>query len=255
MRLDRNVFTHPAVAFIALALFIAPTWLSAAEQKSEADRVRDNLKLLLPDIEVTSVKPAPVPGLYEVLVETDVVYVTPDGRYLIQGNIIDLETRLNLTASVMAEVKAGALAKVGEENMVIFSAKEPKHTVTVFTDIDCGYCRKLHAQMAEYNEEGINIRYLFYPRAGVGSASYNKAVAVWCADDRLEAMTLSKAGKKVEQKDCENPVSDHYELGRRLGVTGTPALVLDDGEMLPGYIPPDKLANYLKAKKNGEVAR
>jgi thiol:disulfide interchange protein DsbC len=225
----------------------------SADQKSEIDMVRQSLKVLLPDADVTSVAPAPLPGLYEVVVDMNVVYVTADGRYLIQGRIIDLEESADLTAPVEAKMKSTAMEAVGEENMVIYEPKETKHTVTIFTDIDCGFCRKLHAQMDEYNNRGIRIRYLFYPRAGAGSPSHRKAVAVWCADDRNQAMTLSKAGKKVEQKECENPVAEHYELGRRMGVTGTPSLVLDDGVMLPGYVPPDRLSAYLDDKKNGDV--
>lgn len=251
MRRNRHTLTHALVAFLVLAFFSAPVALFAADQQTEADKVRESLKLLLPDVEVTSVKSSPVPGLYEVVVGTDVVYVTADGRYLVRGSIIDLETRLNLTAPVEAGIKANAIANVGEKNMVIFEPKETKYTVTVFTDIDCGYCRKLHSQIDEYNNLGIRIRYMFYPRAGLGSPSYRKAVAVWCADDRREALTLAKAGKKIEEKECENPVRDHYELGQSLGVSGTPALVLDDGTMLPGYIPPDRLAAYLESRTTG----
>ena len=255
MGLGKKSLSYLVVAFLGLSFSFVSLSVFSAEQKSETDKVRQNLKMLLPDVDVTSVAPAPLPGLYEVVADMDVVYVTADGRYLIQGSIIDLETRANLTAPVVAKAKSNAMATVGEENMVIFEPKEAKHTVTIFTDIDCGYCRKLHSQIDEYNKQGIRIRYLFYPRAGVDSPSYRKAVAVWCADDRNQAMTLSKAGKKVEQKECENPVADHYELGQRMGVTGTPALVLDDGEILPGYIPPDRLGSYLNYKKNGGEKR
>lgn len=255
MSLVKKSLSYLVVGVLALSFSVASLPVFAAESQSEADRVRQNLKVLLPDVEVTSLSPSPLPGLYEVVVDMDVVYVTADGRYLIQGSIIDLETRDNLTAPVAAKAKSAAMESVGEENMVIFEPKEVKHTVTIFTDIDCGYCRKLHAQMDEYNQQGIRIRYLFYPRAGEGSASFRKAVAVWCADDRNQAMTLAKAGKKVAQKECENPVAEQYELGKRMGVTGTPSLVLDDGEMLPGYIPPDRLGGYLNYKKNGGEKR
>jgi len=252
MSLGKKSLSYLVVAFLGLSFSFASVSAVAAEQKGEADKVRQNLKMLLPDVDVTSVSPSPLPGLYEVVVDMDVVYVTADGRYLIQGSVIDLETRDNLTAPVAAKAKSAAMESVGEENMVIFEPKETKHTVSIFTDIDCGFCRKLHAQIDEYNNRGIRVRYLFYPRAGVGSPSYRKAVAVWCAEDRNQAMTLSKSGKEIEQKECENPVADHYELGKRMGVTGTPSLVLDDGEMLPGYVPPDKLSSYLDFKASGE---
>jgi len=115
----------------------------------------------------------------------------------------------------------------------------------VFTDIDCGYCRKLHADMDKYNAQGIRVRYLFYPRAGLRSESYRKAVSVWCADDRKAAMTAAKTGRPLPARSCVNPVADQYNLGRQLGVRGTPALVLEDGEIIPGYVPPDKLRTML----------
>jgi thiol:disulfide interchange protein DsbC len=117
--------------------------------------------------------------------------------------------------------------------------------VSIFTDIDCGFCRRLHAEMAQYNKQGIAVRYLFYPRAGIGSDSYKKAVSVWCADDRQAAMDSAKAGNEVPEKTCENPVEAHYELGQQMRVQGTPAIVLEDGEMVPGYVPPDKLRRAL----------
>ena len=130
--------------------------------------------------------------------------------------------------------------------MVVFSPEKYDHTVTVFTDIDCGYCRKLHNEMNGYHDNGIRVRYMFFPRAGVGSDSYQKAVSVWCADDRNEAMTQAKQGRPLPEKQCENPVREELLLGRLLGVNGTPAIFLESGEMIPGYVPPDKLKAILK---------
>jgi len=142
----------------------------------------------------------------------------------------------------MATTRVSALDKLGEDQMVVFSPKNPKHTVTVFTDIDCPYCRKLHQEMDGYLKEGIKVRYLFFPRAGIGSKSYDKAVSVWCSADRNQAMTDAKAGKDLGNKTCDNPVATHYKLGEELGVQGTPAIVTDDGRMIPGYLPPERLA-------------
>jgi len=132
--------------------------------------------------------------------------------------------------------------------MLIFAPKDYKYTVTVFTDIDCGYCRKLHAEIDQYNAKGIRVRYLMFPRAGVGSPSYQKAVNVWCADDRNQALTRSKAGETLEEKQCKNPVADEYALGQMVGVTGTPAIFLADGELVPGYVPADRMESILKEK-------
>jgi thiol:disulfide interchange protein DsbC len=130
---------------------------------------------------------------------------------------------------------------------VIFAPDKPKHTVTVFTDIDCGYCRKLHREIDGYLKAGIRVRYLFFPRAGLGSESFNEAVSVWCAADRQQAMTDAKAGKPIEAKTCENPVIDHMQLGESLQISGTPAIVLESGDLVPGYVPAERLAAMLQA--------
>jgi len=216
-----------------------------AATTSGADAVRKSLVTLLPGITLDSVSESVVPGLYEVVVGPKVVYVSSDGRYLIQGSIIDVHTRTNITETKEAEAKKAAMAQVSEEQMLIFTPEKYTHTMTVFTDIDCGYCRKLHREIADYNKEGIRVRYLFYPRAGVGSPSYQKAVNVWCATDRHASMTAAKAGEELETRNCDNPVRDHMQLGEAMGVTGTPAIVLDDGQMLPGYIPAKRMAAFL----------
>jgi thiol:disulfide interchange protein DsbC len=179
----------------------------------------------------------------------EVIYVSSDGKYMLQGRLIDLENREDLTEPRRAAARKEAVAKIGEDNMVIFAPDDYKHTVTVFTDIDCGYCRKLHREIADYEAEGVRIRYVFFPRAGLGSDSYKKAVAVWCSDDRRKALTDAKAGKDIEAKSCKNPVKDHMKLGELLGVTGTPSILLETGEMVPGYVPAKRLAALLEAKK------
>ncbi len=216
----------------------------AASAKGEA-AVRESLAAILPNTQIDSIGPTPIPGMYEVVVGPRVVYMSEDGRYLVQGSMIDLLHRVNLTEAKETEARSKALASVKEEQMVIF---EPdggyKYTATVFTDIDCGYCRKLHDQMAEYHAEGIRVRYLFYPRAGKGSPSYKKAVNVWCAEDSNAAMTEAKSGGNPKAADCENPVDDHMALAEQLSVRGTPAIYLDTGKSIPGYVPPKRLLLY-----------
>lgn len=193
-----------------------------------------------------SVAPTAIPGLYEVVLGGQVLYLSEDGRFAVQGDILDLGSRANLTENRRGELRGKAIEAVGESNMVVFAPEGPvKHTVTVFTDIDCGYCRKMHSQIADYNKEGIKIRYLWFPREGIGSESYSKAVAVWCAENRQDALTRAKRGENIEQKTCDNPVQAQYELGQKLGVRGTPSLILESGEMLPGYVPPTQLAELL----------
>ena len=222
--------------------------LAQADEKTDIQQVRSGIATLMPGTEPDSVIPSVIPGLYEVMIGPQLYYVSSEGKYLLTGKLFDIATREDLTTPKVAKAKAKAIEVLGEDNMVIFSPEKYQHTITVFTDIDCGYCRKLHNEIDQYNDLGIRVRYLSFPRAGVGSESYKKAVSVWCADDPKKAMTLAKAGKEVEKKECENPVEAEMELGRALGVTGTPALFFDDGEMLPGYVPAKRLSVYLKQK-------
>ncbi|RMG53994.1 MAG: DsbC family protein, partial [Gammaproteobacteria bacterium] len=186
---------------------------------------------------------------YQVTLGANLVYLSADARYAVQGSIIDLKTRTNLTDAARAELRRRALAAIPEDQMIVFAPRNPKHTITVFTDIDCGYCRKLHSQIQDYMKQGIKVRYLFYPRAGLGSESARKAEAVWCADDRRKAITLAKQGKPIEMKTCENPVAHDFKLGQELGVTGTPAIITEQGDLIPGYIPPQRLRQILDQLK------
>lgn len=232
-----------------LLLWVAGATAAApSKQNAEIEQVRQGISKLMAEHRVSSIKPSPIPGLYEVLVEANIYYVSADGKYLLLGNLIDMETRDDLTTPKVAKIKAKMIEDFGEENMVIFANKKFEHTITVFTDIDCGYCRKLHAEMEKYNDLGIRVRYLMYPRAGIGSPSYQKAVNVFCAKDRNSAMTRAKAGKELEDKQCENSVAEQYMLGKKLGVNGTPAIFLEDGELVPGYVPANRLAGMLKQK-------
>lgn len=219
----------------------------AADDEGAA-KVRQSLNMLLPGLKFGEITPSPVPGLYEVVVGHKLAYVTENGRYLMQGTLIDIEMQKDLTEPRVNAIKSKAITGLNEEMMVIFGPEKAKYNVTVFTDIDCGYCRKLHSEIDQYMEQGIRIRYLFYPRAGIGSDSYRKAVSVWCADDRKAAMTLAKSGKPIENRECENPVKTDMALGSQMGVSGTPALVLDNGKMIPGYIPADRLLAILESE-------
>lgn len=195
---------------------------------------------------IDSVKTTPVPGLYEVVSGSEILYLSEDGQFVLQGDLIDLKARDNLTEARRSDLRVKLVEAVGEENMVVFApAKPAEHTVTVFTDIDCGYCRKFHNEITDYNQKGIKVRYLMFPRAGVDSESYDKAVSVWCADDRQTAMTRAKGGESIEPKTCANPVQAQTQLGQSLGVRGTPSIVLENGQMVPGYVPPTRLAQIL----------
>ena len=192
-----------------------------------------------------SLRATDVPGLYEGTFGAAVVYFSADGNFMLRGELLDLESRANLTEQRMSTLRHEQLAALAPESVISFPAPEQKHRVTVFTDIDCGYCRKLHNEIDDYLKRGISVDYLAYPRAGVGSESYQKAVNVWCAPDRRDALTRAKAGKRVKQFTCDDPVTDHLALGERVGVNGTPAVFLQDGSKIGGYVPASRLVQIL----------
>ncbi len=241
----------PLFTILYLTLWGAPL---QADNAKELERVRVNLTTLLPDSKVDSVRSTPVPGLFEVVLGPRIAYITGDGRFLIQGELIDLELRKSLTMPRLQELKLASVAALGEAKMLVYEPEEVKHTVTIFTDIDCAFCRKLHKNMENYLSRGIKIRYLLFPRAGRNSASYIKAVSVWCADDQKQAMTQAKVGQSVETAYCQHPIQEHMEVGTQMGVTGTPAMLLDTGDLLPSYLPADQLSAVLERLKGGRKA-
>jgi thiol:disulfide interchange protein DsbC len=199
----------------------------------------------MPSLKIDAITLSEVKGLYEVTTGVSILYVSEDGKYLLQGHLIDIAAREDLTENKLAGARKLAIENLGEDQTITFKAENSKYKVSVFTDIDCGYCRKLHSEMEQYLAEGISVQYLFFPRAGKGSESYNKAVTVWCADDRHAALTSAKQGEQMEQKTCENPVDAHMQLGVDFEATGTPMIVTEKGNVFPGYIPAKRLARAL----------
>jgi len=197
--------------------------------------------------EPDSIKESQVAGMYEVVYGTEVVYLSSDGKYFLSGNLINMETRENVSDRAKYSIRKALLSKQ-DNKPVTFKAKNEKHKLTVFTDIDCPYCAKLHREVPTLNEMGITIEYLMFPRAGLKSPSYTKAVSMWCADDNKQSMTDAKERKPIAAKTCENPIADQYNLGGELGVTGTPALITSTGKLIPGYVPADRLAAMLEAE-------
>ena len=229
---------------------IIPTLLAAAPllllSPAQAGP-KDDIAAMVPGLTADDVTESPIPGVYEVVVGGQIVYITGDKRYLIKGEIVDLSTNQSVTESRRSSVRLQQMAQVKESEMIIFEPENPKHTITVFTDIDCGYCRKLHQEMDQMQALGIRVRYMFYPRMGPGSEGWAKAEAVWCSDDRQQALTDAKLGKKIDAPSCgATPVAAEYEMGNRIGVRGTPAIMTEDGSLLPGYVPAAELAAYLE---------
>jgi thiol:disulfide interchange protein DsbC len=228
-----------------LLVLTAVMFTSALAESTANEAIKKSLGQILPDVATDQINPSPVEGISEVLLGPQVVYVTNDGRYLFQGNLIDLKTRTDISEDRRKKIRLDALNQVGDDKMIIFPAKKPRHTVTVFTDVDCTYCRKLHSEIQQYNDRGITVRYLLYPRSGVNTPSYFKSVSVLCDADRQKALTRAKAGEQLERRECDNPIKQHMELGTLMGLRGTPAIVIGDGELLPGYVPADKLVQAL----------
>jgi thiol:disulfide interchange protein DsbC len=206
------------------------------------------LKLLPAGSKIDDLRPSPIPGIYEYSQGADISYLTADGKYFIDGSVYDMSTRQNLTEEHRTKARAALINAVPEAEMLVFAPKNPLYTITVFTDIDCPYCRKLHSQIAELNKLGVRVRYMFYPRSGPNTESWRKAEAVWCATDRNAALTRAKAGGDVEMnKNCgPNPVAREYALGQSIGVQGTPAIVTENGDYINGYMPPQELVKELK---------
>ena len=182
------------------------------------------------------------------IVGSQMVYISDDGQYMLQGTLYEAASRKDLTGARLAVDHKRKVDAVPASKRIVFAPPgKPKYKITVFTDLDCGYCRKLHSQIAQYNQEGIEVDYLFFPRSGLNSPSYDKAVSVWCAKDRKAAFTAAKAGQTPPVLKCDNPVADEFALGAQVGVDGTPAIYSADGRKVGGYLDPDQMVAKLKS--------
>src|ERR1700733_12190546 len=206
------------------------------------------LKLLPAGSKLEDLRPSPIPGIYEFVQGADVSYLTADGKYFLDGNLYDMATRENLSEALRTRARLAMISAVPESQMLIFSPKNPLYTITVFTDVDCAYCRKLHSEMAELNRLGVRLRYMFYPRSGPNTESWKKAEVVWCSANRNDALTQAKLGAKLDMtKTCDaNPVAREYALGQSIGVRGTPAILTENGDYISGYMPPRELVQEIK---------
>lgn len=216
---------------------------------SSADEAsaRKALAGLAPAAKVESVRASPVAGFDEVVVDGQVLYVSRDGEHVFTGELWRAGARENLTDVRKAALRRDAFAAHGSEKRIVFAAAKPRHTVEVFTDFDCGYCRKLHQEIAKYNELGISVEYVLYPRGGPASPSFDRAVSVWCAADRKQAFTAAKLGTEPEHKVCPNPIPDSFALAARAGVTGTPTVFDDEGRLVGTYMTPEQMLARLDA--------
>lgn len=241
---------------LALGVSLAFVGFAQAEEAKDVNVavIKKELKEMLGGEEPDSITKTPLAGLYEVTVGPEVVYISADAKYMVYGNLIDRKNQIDLTrqtkeklATKMNGTRKAALAGADASKPISYKAKDEKTVLTIFTDIDCPYCLKIHNEVPELNKQGITVNYLMFPRAGVGSPSFKKSVSSWCADDQNAILTKAKNRETIPEKTCDNPVEAQYELGKKLGVTGTPALITSTGELIPGYIPAAKLAPKLLA--------
>ncbi len=230
----------------ALIILAVISFAVHADSSKQEELIKAKLVETFPTHKPDSVYKSTVEGLYEAVFGTQVIYVTEDARYVIQGVVIDLEDgKRDITAVSISNARKKYMTEVEQQETIAFGSEKPKHTVTVFTDIDCGYCRKLHNEMDQYASYGIKVNYLLFPRNGITTPSYTKAVSVWCSKDRADALTRAKNGEEFPGENCDNPVANHLELGKKIGVTGTPAILTANGELMPGYMPAKDLAQRL----------
>jgi len=233
------ILIRPLVALIAaLAMFPA----SADESSTELELVRQRVAEMFELIDQDDISISPVDGWYTIHKGSIVAYISSDGRYLLQGDLIDLDTQINMSEAVRTDARRELMASVRNEDVILFSPADVKYSVSIFTDVECTYCRRLHSQIDEYLAHGIEVRYLMYPRNGPTSRAWSTAEEVWCSSDRNSALTAAKLDRKFASTDCDaSIVQEHYDIGHNIGLSGTPAIVFDDGTLISGYLPPDEL--------------
>ena len=246
-RSNRTVFMKKSLAILVLALTFGSAF--AADDASLAD-VRKKVAETFESIGEDDVYASPVDGWYMIQKNSIVAYISADGRYLLQGDLIDLDAQVNLSEDARNTARRAVIERLPDEQTITFSPPEVRHSITVFTDVECTYCRRLHSQIDEYLDAGIEVRYLLYPRQGPASRAWTTSENVWCSSDRQRALTAAKLDREFESRQCDaSAVQDHYVLGREVGLTGTPAIVLEDGTLIAGYVPPVELAKQLDAEK------
>jgi thiol:disulfide interchange protein DsbC len=243
----KQFFLRAGTLLAAVLLFFAVP-ATAEEVSVELQKVRDTVAERFAEISPEEIFESPIPGWYTIRKGAIIAYISGDGRYLLQGDLIDLQENANLSEESRNDARVVMMSAVPNDQLIVFSPDEVQHTVSIFTDIDCTFCRRLHSQIDQYMEQGIEVRYFLYPRNGPTSPSWAKAENVWCADNRNEALTLAKLDQEFPTRTCDaSIVSKHYLIGQDVGLRGTPAIVLDDGTLFSGYMPADQLKQAIVA--------
>lgn len=234
---------------VVLSTILAINFVAHAQTDAEdIARVRAELVKMIPVAADSEIVASEVEGVYQIEIQGNYAFAYVSGDHVLIGDLLNTKEQVNVGEVAQSARMSELIADVSTDQMIVFGPEKPKRYVTVFTDIDCGYCRKLHNEVAELTEAGIQVRYLAFPRAGIGSDSYKKYISVWCNSDQQSALTTAKGGGSVPEANCENPISETYALGQKVGVRGTPTIIFDDGTVTPGYLPSDTLIERLGLK-------
>ncbi len=245
---------RPAFISFFAVLVLTSTVVQADSHATESadnailQTVEDNLAKRLPGMPVTSVSTSAIDGLYEIVTEGLIYYVDITAQFLIDGSMIDLDTRENLTDARLGGLHMAMIEQLGDDKMLVYTPEKPiNRSITVFTDISCGYCRRLHSELDTLLEAGISVRYLMFPRAGLETQSHQDLESVWCASNPQDAMTIAKAGGEIIEENCENPIEEHVAMAEQIGLRGTPLIYLDTGVKIPGYREANVLVEMIKS--------
>lgn len=229
---------------LASLLLVTSAYADTDTEKLLSTKIQE---VLGGNVDINSITQTPVKDLYEIVFNNGkVVYMSSDGRYVFEGDLMDLVERKNLTENRRTEARAMGFKNADLNKLIEYAPAKTEHILYVYTDIDCAYCRKFHNQMKTLNDNGIAVRYLAFPRAGLGSPAYIAAESAWCSDDKKSALTMAKAGKSIPPVVCDDRVAAQYELGKSMGVSGTPAVYTASGKELGGFIPAQDLIQYFK---------
>ncbi len=253
MNLMKTIRLLSTCTLLAFAAISAAAPRDVESKAAVVKALAEKLKVAEKDL-----RESPIPGVYELVNSNGRIgYVSRDGRYYLRGDLVDLDTRTSLTEQRSQMLREQALRDIDDSQTIIFPAANPKYTVTVFTDVECTYCRKFHSEIAKYNDAGITVRYLAFPREGPNTDDWRKMEQVWCAADRRDALTHAKLGKEVG-KNCDKApdINSQFQLGIRLGMDGTPGVFTPDGRMVGGYVSVERLlAELKKPATQAEVAK
>ena len=219
---------------------------------SDEYEIKEKISSILPPgTQIESIEQSDFPDIYKVYYgDVQPLYVSKDGKYFLYGDMFQISSSkiINLTATDITKRRMQLMKDIAKDELISFLSKNESYSVTVFTDVDCGYCRKLHKEIKDYNKKGISIHYAAFPRSGIGTESFTKMVTAWCSEDPKQSITNLKNGDNLKLNFCDSqPVAKHYAIGQKLGISGTPAIISEDGELYPGYFSPKDLLDKLKS--------